>query len=408
MATRNRGRLVSRTIKIATTKALTARNPQYNLGHIDLDSCALAKSLFKRMGLTKRMSTTGKIEITARAKEDDELLFMYEIVALVEENNIYPNLIMNLDQTPSKYVPSGRHILTEKGCKSMHIADSANKGSITVTFIITFNGDFLPMQLKYGGKTIQSFPWFKFSDSFWLSVNPSHFSNTIASIKVTEEIVVPFVKEQRRSLQLPNKATFIVMDLFQSKMAVEVLDILRAYTIYLYKVPANMTHLFQPFDLAVNNHCKVFMKNKFGEWFTKQVENWLKHGLRVEEINILFRLTTMNPHAHCRIRQSHHIWVRIIYYNQWLENYSYIRSDYFNSTELPFFDPFQDTFPLPVPSIDLSTPSPQVLPNDLCVNFINDHEDDSEYGSEYGKSDDPVDFTRNAFDILIVDENGDI
>ena len=82
MATRNRGRLVSRTIKIATTKALTARNPHYNLGHIDLDSCALAKSLFKRMGVTKRMSTTGKIEITVRAKKDDELLFMYEIVDL--------------------------------------------------------------------------------------------------------------------------------------------------------------------------------------------------------------------------------------------------------------------------------------------------------------------------------------
>ena len=48
------------------------------------------------------------------------------------------------------------------------------------------------------------------------------------------------------------------------------------------------------------------------------------------------------------------------------------------------------------------------MPNDLCVNFINDHEDDSEYGSEYGKGDDPTDFARNAFDILIVDENGDI
>ena len=102
MATRNRGRLISRTVKIAATKVLTARNSLYNLGLIDLDSCAWAKSLFKRMGLTKRMSTTGKTEITVRAKKDAELLFMYDVVALVEENNIYPNLIMNLDQTPSK------------------------------------------------------------------------------------------------------------------------------------------------------------------------------------------------------------------------------------------------------------------------------------------------------------------
>ena len=95
----------------------------------------------------------------------------------------------------------------------MHLEGSADKGSITATFIITLNGDFLPMQLIYAGKTIQNFPWFKFSDSFWLSVNPSHFSNTTASIKVKEEVVVPFVNEQRRSLQLPSKAASIVMDL---------------------------------------------------------------------------------------------------------------------------------------------------------------------------------------------------
>ena len=64
--------------------------------------------------------------------------------------------------------------------------------------------------------------------------------------------------------------------------------------------------------------------------------------------------------------------------------------------------------PLPVPSNDLSTLSPQVVPNDLCVNFINNREDDSNYGSEYGIDDDSTDFTRNAFDILILDENDDI
>ena len=40
--------------------------------------------------------------------------------------------------------------------------------------------------------------------------------------------------------------------------------------------------------------------------------------------------------------------------------------------------------------------------------LLNDREDDSEYGSEYGSDDDSTDFTRNAFDVLIVDENDDI
>ena len=45
------------------------------------------------------------------------------------------------------------------------------------------------------------------------------------------------------------------------------------------------------------------------------------------------------------------------------------------------------------------------MPNDLCVNSINDCKDDSEYGSEYGSDDGSIDFTRNVCDILIVDVN---
>ena len=70
--------------------------------------------------------------------------------------------------------------------------------------------------------------------------------------------------------------------MFRGQMAVEVLDILRVHNIYLCKLPANVTHLFQSLDLTVNNHYKVFMKNKFGKWFAKQVENSFKLGLKVQ------------------------------------------------------------------------------------------------------------------------------
>ena len=201
MATRIRGELVSTTITIAAAKALIPCNPQYNLGNVVLDSSAWPKSPFKRMGLTKRMSTTRKIEIPAGAKKQVELLFMQESVALVEERNIPSNLIMNLEQT----------------------------------------------------------------------------------VEMT------------------------------GQMTVEVLDILPVHNIYLCKVPANTTPLFQSLDLTVNNHCKVFAKNKFAEWFTKQVENLFKLGLKLEYIqsqssNIQFRLTTMKPlYVHWLVQFYNHI-----------------------------------------------------------------------------------------------------
>ena len=153
LATRSRGGVVSTSIAIATAKALITRNPQYSLSHIDLDNSAWSKSLFKRMGYTKRMSTTSKVEIPSGAQKEAELLFLHEIVEIVEKHCIPSALVLNLDQTPSKFVPSGNHTLAKKGSKSVSIAGSSDKRNITATFVISLEGDFLPMQLIYGGKT---------------------------------------------------------------------------------------------------------------------------------------------------------------------------------------------------------------------------------------------------------------
>ena len=133
-------------------KALIARNPQYNLSHIHLDSSHWVQSLFRRMGFKKRMRTAGKVEIPEGARKEAELLYLHNIVTIVEKYEIPHSLIMNLDQTPLKYIPAINHTLTKQNSKSVSIAGSSNKRSITGTVTITFNGHFLLMQLTYGGK----------------------------------------------------------------------------------------------------------------------------------------------------------------------------------------------------------------------------------------------------------------
>ena len=61
------------------------------------------------------------------------------------------------------------------------------------------------MQLIYGGKTKESLPRFKFPESFSLSANPKHFSNKAESLKVIEEIILPYVKQKRQELEKPYK-----------------------------------------------------------------------------------------------------------------------------------------------------------------------------------------------------------
>jgi len=159
-----------------------------------------------------------------------------------------------------------------KGSKSVTIVGASDKRKITATFAITLSGDFLPMQLIYGGKTKQSLPRFKFPDSFSLSVNEKHYSNTKESLKFFNEIIIPYIEGVRSSDNISaDQYALVVMDVFTGQMTSDVLSLLRDNKILLTNVPPNMTKFYQPLDLTVNGFAKRFMARKFNDWYTEQV-----------------------------------------------------------------------------------------------------------------------------------------
>ena len=109
------------------------------------------------------------------------------------------------------YIPVSHYTITKKGVESV---SSFDKKCITGTFAITLEGDFLPLQLDYHDKTKQSLPKYKFPETFLLSVNPKHFSNTKESIKIIEEILLPYVDMEREKLNDPSQAALLVLDVF--------------------------------------------------------------------------------------------------------------------------------------------------------------------------------------------------
>ena len=76
-----------------------------------------------------------------------KLLFHHDISSKVQKFSIPHSLIINLDQTPTKYVPAGLTTLAKKNTKTVPIKGSSDKRTITATFAISLQGDFLPMQL---------------------------------------------------------------------------------------------------------------------------------------------------------------------------------------------------------------------------------------------------------------------
>ena len=70
------------------------------MSNIDLDSSHWVQSLFQRMDFKKRMQTSGKVEIPEGARKEAKLLYLQNIVTIVEKYKMPHSLIKNLDQTP--------------------------------------------------------------------------------------------------------------------------------------------------------------------------------------------------------------------------------------------------------------------------------------------------------------------
>ena len=104
------------------------------------------------MGFVCRIKTTEKVHIPVGAQKEAELKFLHQIVNQIEKYQIPPSLIINFNQTPSKYVQVSSMTMAKRGETNVPIAGANDKRSITATFSITFDNKFLPMQLIYKGK----------------------------------------------------------------------------------------------------------------------------------------------------------------------------------------------------------------------------------------------------------------
>ena len=59
------------------------------------------------------------------------------------------------------------------------------------------------------------------------------------------------------------------------------------------KVPANMTHFFQPLDLTVNGSAKNFMRKKFVTWYAEEIKKQMDTGVPAESIDVNLKLSSL-------------------------------------------------------------------------------------------------------------------
>lgn len=212
----------------ATAYAIIRSNHSPGLQHLRNFSmpCSWIQSVYNRMGYTRRMGTTSRPPVPKGLYDECRVSYLCDIETIRKKYNIPPELILNADQTTSSYVSVGKSTMAKRGDKSVSIKGLSDKCNITVTFVITLAGEFLPLQIIYGGKTDRCHPKnVQFPSGFCISHNEKHRSNEEETIKLIDTIIVPYIVKKRSELNLPaTQKALVVWDVFKGQVTKKVLD----------------------------------------------------------------------------------------------------------------------------------------------------------------------------------------
>ena len=250
------------------------------------------------MNFSRQAVTTSRPIITRSLWAEVRSRYLFEIIDNALKYSIPDELIINVDQTPSKFVATDKMTMAAKGEKHISRAGATDKRAITVTLCETLDGHILPFQLIYTGKTERSLPNVKFPRGFCLAYNPKHWSNENETLRLIEDVLVPYIAKIKEEKSLPeSQKSLLLWDAFNTQSTQKVKDALTTHNIELVMVPKNMTHLLQPLDLTTNASFKKFEKRAFTEYFTSFIMKALEidPDRDVASIEVDLRLSTLKP-----------------------------------------------------------------------------------------------------------------
>jgi hypothetical protein len=174
-----------------------------------------AKSLMKRMNLSRRCGTT-KSSVEPEKFNELKSQFLQEIIDIVTVEEIPASLIFNWDQTGIHLVPVSNWMMAKKGSKRVEIKGLGDKRQITAVFCGSLLGHFLPIQLIYGGKTQHCHPPFSFPLDWEITHTPNHWSTEENMPSYIENIIVPYVDQVRNDEGMDNdQAALAIFDHFR-------------------------------------------------------------------------------------------------------------------------------------------------------------------------------------------------
>lgn len=290
----------SRVIRWVMLAVLHAAQPMLLLRH-RLSQQFISNWARQQLDWRWRARTTAASKLPADW-EAQGVLMAKRIAATMEMHSVHPSLIVNLDQTGAKLVPSSAWTYEKCNSSSVAVIGADDKRQITACLASALNGDLLPLQLIFQGKTARSLPEAtaaSIAAQCHLTFSENHWSSQTTMREYITEILMPYAETCIRKHRLHADAHIIlVLDVWSVHKSEEFRMFLRTQhpRIHLVFVPANCTSKLQVADVSLQRPFKHSITRRFNEWAVRQIKEQIVSN-NVVGLAGLLKMSTVKPLA---------------------------------------------------------------------------------------------------------------
>lgn len=191
-------------------------------------------------------------------------------------------------------MPASHWTMAKKGSKQIPITGLEDKREMTVLLAVSSNGDVLPPQLIYQGRSDRCHPaGVKFPSDWHITHSNNHWANEETMLQYIEKVIGPYMDSCRESLGRPDQKGLCIYDAFAAHRCDSVRQKLLEHGLLHVEVPPGCTGELQPLDVTVNRVFKKYMSDMFELWYSDLVASDTEEELQMSKAQ--FPLTQMKP-----------------------------------------------------------------------------------------------------------------
>lgn len=212
--------------------------------------------------------------------EEKKETFIRIATAVLKENDIPAELVINCDETGFLFVSRANYTYARQGAKRVRlIGVGKEKPQYTATISITESGDVLSTQLIFKGKTSASHPGGKDGvppDGIYYEHTETHWQTEISYIKYIQNVILPYKNRVVREMNLPaNQKCILKHDLHYSHKDKDVLQFMKENGVIPLFVPAGCTDWMQECDLVANATLKRVVRDAFRDHLYQEFDQFM-------------------------------------------------------------------------------------------------------------------------------------